>query len=216
MVLTGWDCLLGLIGDDGGVQQVVVNGESLRLAKVVAVARLVHLMTSPWLERQDHGRWLWIRLPQGLTPMTGTVLLLSSAKQFCHVYEPARNILPNALPGETAYMVELSPSHSLIISNISKVSIQGLVAAPTRGPTTPTACNAHLSTHSSTASLIFPHIQSLSNLVRPFLDGDQPLLDLFHRPIQQMLRVCQTHGCEHLSLCEPTLSQAAIQVSARS
>ena len=47
MVLTGWDCLLGLIGDDGGVQQVVVNGESLRLAKVVAVARSVHLMSSP-------------------------------------------------------------------------------------------------------------------------------------------------------------------------
>ena len=40
MVLAGWDCLLDLIGDDG-VQQLVVNGVSLRLAKVVAVARLV-------------------------------------------------------------------------------------------------------------------------------------------------------------------------------
>lgn len=46
MVLGGWDCLLSLIGEDDGVRQVVVNGVSMRLAKVVAVARLVHLMTS--------------------------------------------------------------------------------------------------------------------------------------------------------------------------
>lgn len=38
MVLAGWDCLLDLINEDG--TEVVVRGESLRLAKVVAVARL--------------------------------------------------------------------------------------------------------------------------------------------------------------------------------
>ncbi|KAG7007616.1 phenylalanine aminomutase (L-beta-phenylalanine forming) [Physcia stellaris] len=37
VVLAGWDCLLDLV--HGGSAEVVVNGESLRLAKVVAVAR---------------------------------------------------------------------------------------------------------------------------------------------------------------------------------
>lgn len=37
VVLAGWDCLLDLV--HCGSAEVVVNGESLRLAKVVAVAR---------------------------------------------------------------------------------------------------------------------------------------------------------------------------------
>ena len=37
MVVVGWDCLLQLI--DGKGTDLLVNGESLRLAKVIAVAR---------------------------------------------------------------------------------------------------------------------------------------------------------------------------------
>ena len=37
MVVAGWDCMLQLI--DGKGTDVLVNGESLRLAKVIAVAR---------------------------------------------------------------------------------------------------------------------------------------------------------------------------------
>ena len=61
VVLAGWDCLLDLV--HGGSAEVVVNGESLRLAKVVAVARLVILISLNFLcgqlSSECHGVSMW-------------------------------------------------------------------------------------------------------------------------------------------------------------
>lgn len=78
VVLAGWDCLLDLV--HGSSAEVVVNGESLRLAKVVAVARLVILISLNFSDGQSanksHGVLTWDR----------TALLLFSIPSL-HVFQ---------------------------------------------------------------------------------------------------------------------------------